>query len=98
MNVTFTCRHQAGHAPTGKGRSREPVAKTSFYQGFGKVVQADNGVCLGRSGIVVRRVSADCPILVDLCTGRDCLVEMNPSSRYVIAGNDWHKRGHLPVV
>ena len=74
------------------------MAKSSFYQGFGKVVQADDGVCLGRLGIVVRRVSADCPILVDLCTGRDCLVEMDPSSRYVIAGNDWHKRSHLAVV
>ena len=98
MNVTFTCRHQTGLAPTGKGRFREPVTRPFFYQGFGKVVQADQGVCLGRSGIVVRRVRADGPILVDLCTGRDCLVEMDPSSRYVIAGDDWHKRGHQAVV
>lgn len=98
MNVTFTCRHQTGLAPTGKGHFREPVARPSFYQGFGKVVQADHGVCLGWSGIVVRRVSADCPILVDLCTGRDCLVEMDLSSRYVIADEDWHKRAHQSVV
>ena len=97
MNVTFACKHRAGGANDGIS-FRERVAKPSFYQGFGKVVQANKDVCLGKSGIVTRSVCADHPILVDLCTGRDCLVEMSPSNRYIVAGSEWHKRSSLPTV
>lgn len=97
MNVTFACKHRAGSANNDIS-CRERVAKLSFYQGFGRVVQADKDVCLGKSGIVTRSVCADHPILVDLCTGRDCLVEMSPSNRYIVAGSEWRKRSNLPTV
>lgn len=97
MNVTFACKHRPGIAYNGE-YSSERMVQASFYQGFGKVVQADRSVCLGKSGIVTRSVRAGRPILVDLCTGRDCLVEMSLSNRYIVAKNDWHKRAWLPTV
>ncbi len=92
MRVTFTCRHCRWNS------EGEDPKQAPSYEAFGRVViDANKRACPGRQGIVTHTVTVGRPALVDLCA-RDCLVEMRPSSRFVVVDEEWCKREHLPVV
>lgn len=91
MNLTSNCRCNYRQYT-----SSEPFP----YQGFG-TVSIEDQLSLSHSvkeGRVVKKVSSIQPIMVDCCVGKDCIVEMDLSSRFVVVGDEWRQRKYRPAL